>query len=476
MQKTQLKSNKKKAFLGILFLIAASMQLTAQNDVYFELGTGFSSGLQTQREVKNSTTVTGPLVVQNQELIKFGLGRGISNKFVFGINKPKKVVFTDNSKFVYGGMGYEFELAQLIGAKTKGESTNNTSGAISSSYSEQSLNSLFFSPKLVFYTVRKGLKDNKKIGFGIGPCVPFLTSANTFYYNKSSGGSVQERMIERKYYQNIGLTASLKLWRYGNKSYFFTEAFFRQNNMFVKSDITTSYKINGNEQVGSMSRANKETQYSNKKEYNSSIPVDPNAPTQGLTVNIPLSSLGMRIGIGILLQSISDEEKERRREIKRKYKDELKNGGGSASTPEETTGSSVDLGIDKTKFKSEILVVLNALKNKSLGSIVDYKSPTDYTNSWYKSSVELNGFSNLKGQNLLGNYSFMANLKNSNTNDNKSYFLSLVKLIDNLGLGYRKEKNSYGDYYYYNPSDKNLYFKVEYNGAGNYVQLSFSRY
>lgn len=452
------------------------MQLNAQNDYYFELGTGYASGMQTQREIGTISTITGPLVIQNQTMVKFGLGRGINNKFVFGISKPKKISFTDNSKFVYAGIGCEFEVAQLLGAKTKNESSSNSNGALSNNYQEQSLNSLFFAPRMVFYSVRNGIKDNKKISFGVGPSIPFRTSGSLFYYSKNTSGNVQERLNERKYNLNVGFTTSVKYWKYGKNTYFFTELFFRQNNLFAKSDIATSYKVNGVEQVSTMSTSNKETQYSNKRDYNSSIATDPKLPTQSITFGTPVSSLGLRLGLGILLQARSEEEKERRREIKRKYKEELKNGGGSASTPEETTGSSVDLGIDKTKFKTEILVVLNALKNKSLGSIVDYKSPTDYTNSWYKSSVELNGFSSLKGQNLLGNYSFMANLKNSNITDNKSYFSSLVKLIDNLGLGYRKEKSSYGDYYYYNPSDKNLYFKVEYNGAGNYVQLSFSRY
>lgn len=456
-----------------LVLISHLTNLNAQKDIYFEFGLGTASGMQTQRDI-NTKTTTNSSVTQDQTVVKYGLGQGICSKFVVGISTTQKINYTDGTKFVYAGTGYELELSHLLGVKTKIESSTNTNGALSNSYQKYGLNSLFMAPKFVFYTVRNGTKDNKKISLGIGPSIPFKANGNSFYYTKNSSGVVQERLVETNYRLNVGIAASLKFWKYGKSTYFFSEIFFRQNNLFAKTGLVTSYKVNGVEQISTMSISSKETEYSNTKNYNSANPVSANSPNQMLTYITPVSSLGFRVGFGILLQSRTDEEKERRKELKKKYKNEIKGISETEGNIEENT-SKVNLNIDKAVFKSQMLVILNALNNRKLGDIVDYNAPLGFTKSWYKGSVPLTGFSNLQGQNMLGNYSYSASLDNSNSSDNKAYFNAMVELIDAALLGYTKEKSSYGDYYYYNRSDKNLYFKAEYNGTGSSVRITFSR-
>jgi hypothetical protein len=471
-------SSSKIRFAFILSFTLFLHSTSAQNlkDNYLEFGIGYGYGMQTQREITNNTTTTGMLTTQNQKAIKFGMGRGICSNVTFGNTKPIKIKYTDNTTFVSAGMGYELELSHLLGSKTKIESSSNTNGQASNSWMQYSMNSFFFTPKFVVYTMRKSTRNNKKISFSFGPSIPVGTKGVTDVYSKNSGGLVQEKKFILQYNTNLGINTSVKFWKYGRGSYFYTEFFYRQNNLYVKTSKLTSSKVNGTEQVNSLSVSARETEFSNTKDYNSSVPASTTVPTQSLTYVTPLASLGFKIGVGFLLQGKSSEEKERRKEIRNKYKEELRNAS-EEETQTEVTHSSVSLGIDRAKFKSEFNAILTALYDKNLGSIVDYALPTNYTNSWYNAKVSLTGFSNLQGQRLISNYYFSGKLDKSSSENNKEYFLALVVLIDGLGIDYKKQKSSDGERYTYtNKLDSKMHFTVTYNGIGRASTIDFSRY
>lgn len=127
-------------------------------------------------------------------------------------------------------------------------------------------------------------------------------------------------------------------------------------------------------------------------------------------------------------------------------------------------------------FCAELEVVLRAVQNGNLGDVVDYKRPTDFTNSWYAGKVSLGPFTNLKGQNLLGNLSFIGWLAGSNVPDKKQLYDTWIRTLENCLTDYKKVPDPYakGSYMFRHRKLERMTVHLEYGDPDARIRIEVS--
>jgi hypothetical protein len=134
------------------------------------------------------------------------------------------------------------------------------------------------------------MKAGAVIGFG-SKLIMESSGSSSSQFGGNSSNTMKMEFTGRS---SLGFSGALGLqFELSEKLHFFTEVHMITHSWAPKRSVITEYTENGADQLPSMDTNDKETEYLDK--YTASD--DPNAPDKELKYFMPLSSIGLQLGL-----------------------------------------------------------------------------------------------------------------------------------------------------------------------------------
>ncbi|MEZ7514709.1 outer membrane beta-barrel protein [Flavobacterium frigidarium] len=285
---------KKSLFLFVFMICSAVMmgQTDAKESWYFKLGGSyFVQATATEfpsvngREPLKQVYEGGKLV--SKESITGSFGEGFRTGLGVGYR------FTDRLGAEMGINYYTSNSKTMVETISQGTTVLSAKGQVKA---------FDLAPALVLYLGKvKGFEPYTKVGV----IVP-VDGKLDIKTNAISGGAVITRKDVIKPNPTVGFLAALGTsYKLGKNLSAFGEIEYRNFTVHGKEKEVTEYTINGNDALGSLSTAERYTNYVERLDSNSNASIDPNnpktidstRPTDDLSSYISISGIGLTLGI-----------------------------------------------------------------------------------------------------------------------------------------------------------------------------------
>lgn len=193
------------------------------------------------------------------------------------------------------GISAELAAAYLYGFTSKSSSNSQGSGSFSYSSDDQIRSRTFrLMPSLKFQMGSGKTTPYMKAGAVIGFGSKLIMESSGSSSSQFGGNSSNTMKMEFTGRTSLGFSGALGLqFELSKKLHFFTEVHMITHSWAPKRSVITEYTNNGADMLPSMDTNEKETEYLNK--YTESD--DPNAPDKELKYFMPLSSIGLQLGL-----------------------------------------------------------------------------------------------------------------------------------------------------------------------------------
>ena len=267
---------------GIFVLICFMTSNINAQGPYIKFNTGYNAPFGSFPFASNSTstqTTTG--TNHKDEMVKLSYGKGINITLTPGYMLNENV-------------GAEFGISYLIGLKTETTSTHNyLTGKQDKDVMTYKGSLISFAPSLVISAGLEKIDPYSKFGVIIG--IPSFTEESN---STAQNGNASSSITKYKGGVALGITGALGV-RYPFSENFsgFFEVAMNNLNYAPKKSVITESKSNGIDMLPLMTTHDKETEYVDPYEYNSSTTPDESKPTQAAKYKLPFSSLAINLGV-----------------------------------------------------------------------------------------------------------------------------------------------------------------------------------
>jgi hypothetical protein len=279
----------------VLTLFTLTATLGFSQGLYIDAGVGYSLPFNASTEIISSSDFTSMYNFDLGESSYSDVNKNVPLSLGKGFNAGASVGYMFN-KFV----GAELQLNYLIGASTSAESSytdTDIDNGMTTSYTEKyttSLSSNMFraTPTLVVKTGFDKINPYAKLGVVLG------FGSTTIEQESTGTGFDQTMKMEYTGGVAIGLNASVGVLfeTEGMVSYFVEVNSVNMNHSYTTGEIT-EYKVNGMDELGSLSTSDKEVVFSDETTYSSDEEPNENEPSQALKTSLPFGSIGLNAGV-----------------------------------------------------------------------------------------------------------------------------------------------------------------------------------
>lgn len=262
------------AMSAILIMAIADTTTMHAQGAYIGFGGGYHIATASQSLATSNTSSTSEI-----KLVKGTFGKGIMPSLFFGTMLNTNV-------------GIELGVGYLLGSKIK----SSYSSSYGTSNYEGSVKAYQLIPTLRICTTAEKVKLYSKSGVVI--CIAGNFTEMEKYTSIFQGSTSMTEETIRKYTGGISIGfigAAGGQFKISEKCSFFSEISFIAQSWAPSKGKTTSYIVNGQDELASLSAEEKET------EFVSSISGTPPGSGKSLKTYIPLSSVGINVGIQFAL-------------------------------------------------------------------------------------------------------------------------------------------------------------------------------